>query len=103
MASFTHISVEEAKSMVNEGKALAIDIRQPEKYQEARLPGAKHLSRAELDSFTETMDKEQPLIVYCNRGNSSQTVAQHLVEVGFNQVYSMDGGFTAWESIYPED
>ena len=32
----------------------------------------------------------------------SQGAASYLVEQGFEDVYSMDGGFTAWEAAYKD-
>ena len=37
-----------------------------------------------------------------NHGNSSQPAAQFLYEKGFEQVYSLDGGFEAWQALFPE-
>jgi thiosulfate sulfurtransferase len=39
---------------------------------------------------------EQPILVMCYHGISSQGAAQYLVNQGFEQVYSVDGGFEAW-------
>jgi thiosulfate sulfurtransferase len=35
-------------------------------------------------------------LVYCYHGHSSQSAAEHFVENGFANVYSLDGGYTAW-------
>ena len=40
---------------------------------------------------------EQPILVMCYHGISSQGAAQYLVNQGFEQVYSVDGGFEAWQ------
>ena len=45
------------------------------------------------DEFIKKTDKEQPLLVYCYHGNSSQVVAEYFSENGCNQVYTIDGGF----------
>jgi thiosulfate sulfurtransferase len=39
---------------------------------------------------------EQPILVMCYHGISSQGAAQYLVNQGFEEVYSVDGGFEAW-------
>ncbi|EEZ42274.1 thiosulfate sulfurtransferase GlpE [Photobacterium damselae subsp. damselae CIP 102761] len=42
------------------------------------------------------VDFEQPVIVMCYHGISSQGAAQYLLHQGFEQVYSLEGGFEAW-------
>jgi len=38
-----------------------------------------------------------PMVVCCYHGISSQGVAQFLVERGFDQVYSLEGGFEGYQ------
>ena len=40
--------------------------------------------------------KDKSIIVCCYHGNSSQSAAEFLVKSGFNDVYSLDGGYEAW-------
>jgi thiosulfate sulfurtransferase len=35
--------------------------------------------------------------VYCYHGNMSQSAAAYFGEQGFEEAYSMDGGFSDWE------
>ncbi len=44
---------------------------------------------------------DQPAVVVCYHGRSSQGAAQYLAEQGFDTVYSMDGGFESWRLAYP--
>jgi thiosulfate sulfurtransferase len=37
------------------------------------------------------------LLVYCYHGNMSQSAAAYFGEQGFEEAYSMDGGFSDWE------
>jgi thiosulfate sulfurtransferase len=43
-----------------------------------------------------------PVVVCCYHGNSSQSAAQFLVEQGFTEVYSLNGGFEQWKVSYPQ-
>lgn len=47
-------------------------------------------------------DGVMPLMVMCYHGNSSRGAAQYLLHQGFDEVYSVDGGFEAWLRAYPE-
>lgn len=43
---------------------------------------------------------DSPLVVVCYHGISSQNAAQYLHEQGFDDVYSLDGGFQAWREAH---
>jgi thiosulfate sulfurtransferase len=93
---FKRISVAEAKKMMAAEPITIIDIREPEVYRQGHIPEAKQVSFQQLNAFCQTLNPEQAILVYCYHGNSSQMVAQHLVDAGFAQVYSLDGGYEAW-------
>ena len=48
-------------------------------------------------------DLDAPLVVVCYHGNSSQSAAAYFIQQGFSDVYSLDGGFELWRSVYPAD
>ena len=54
-----------------------------------------------LHGFMQQYEFDQPVVVVCYHGNSSQGAAQYLAQQGFEQVYSMDGGFESWRSQLP--
>jgi thiosulfate sulfurtransferase len=53
-----------------------------------------------MDAFLAAADRDQPLLVYCYHGNSSQGAADYFFNQGFEDVYSMDGGYEAWRLKY---
>jgi len=53
-----------------------------------------------FDAFLAAADRDQPLLVYCYHGNSSQGAADYFFNQGFEDVYSMDGGYEAWRLKY---
>ena len=62
----------------------------------------KHISIAQTLELLDKEDVVIAIIIVCYHGMSSQGAASYLVEQGFEDVYSMDGGFTAWEAAYSE-
>ena len=40
---------------------------------------------------------EKPLYLICKTGGRSALAAESLERMGFNNVYSVDGGMTAWQ------
>ena len=101
MGQFKHISTEALNDMLETGSIQLVDIRDPQSYGEGHISGAKHLDNETLVDFLRDADPDQPVVVYCYHGNSSQPAAALLNEKGFEEVYSMDGGFEAWRTQYP--
>ena len=98
MEQFAHISVLDAWQLLqdNDQKAVIVDIRDPQSFSLSHPQGAFHLPNDTMVQFTQTVDDEQPVLVMCYHGVSSQGAAQYLINQGFEQVYSVDGGFEAW-------
>lgn len=91
------IDVSEAAAMMADKDAQPVDIRDPDSFRAGHIPGAAHLDNQSLESFLASADRQRPLIVCCYHGNSSRGAAQFLAGQGFEQCYSLDGGFSAWQ------
>lgn len=93
--SFQRIDVEHARELLAQN-ALVVDIRDPQSFASGAMPGAVHLNGENVESFIQNNDQSRPLIVCCFHGNSSQGAAQFFSERGFEQTFSLDGGYEAW-------
>ncbi|ALU44269.1 thiosulfate sulfurtransferase GlpE [Pseudoalteromonas rubra] len=100
--SFKHISVAQTKEMLAHSELVIADIRDANSFAQGHIPGAEHLSNDNLGHFLQEKEFEHPIIVVCYHGISSQGAANYLVEQGFEEVYSMDGGFTQWAQELPD-
>jgi thiosulfate sulfurtransferase len=101
MSDFKHIDLARAQQMIASQAAVVVDIRDANSFTAAHIEGSIHLTNDTLSRFLADADFEQPLIVVCYHGISSQGAAQYLVQQGFDDVYSMDGGFEGWRRQYP--
>ena len=101
MKEFKHISVNDTFAKLQQGEVVIADIRDEQNFSSAHIEGAFHLTNGSLLQFTQQHDFDTPVVVVCYHGNSSQGVAQYLVQQGFDQVYSMDGGFEGWRGHFP--
>ncbi|MFD1007870.1 MULTISPECIES: thiosulfate sulfurtransferase GlpE [Oceanisphaera] len=101
MEQFAHISVAEADSLLAKGQARLVDIRDPQSFALAHVEQSFHLTNDSMVTFTNEVDYETPVIVMCYHGVSSQGAAQYLINQGFEEVYSLDGGFEAWRRTQP--
>ena len=103
MEQFTHISVPEAQQKLLGQQVKVVDIRDEASFNSGHIKGSTHLTNGSLTSFMAEVDFETPVIVCCYHGNSSQQAAQFLIHQGFEEVYSLDGGFEAWRKDQPFD
>lgn len=100
---FTRISITDAEKLLSTENAQVVDIRDAGSFQQGRIPKALALHQDNLQQFINAADKSLPLLVCCYHGNSSQGAAQMLSEQGFDDVYSIDGGFEAWKTQFPSE
>ena len=89
------MSVAQAKQQVEQG-AFLLDVRQPEEWNEAHVPGATLIPLGELESRLAEVPKDKPVVVMCRSGNRSQEGRDILLRNGFSQVTSMAGGIKDW-------
>ncbi len=43
-------------------------------------------------------DKNTPIAVYCRSGNMAETSTAQLIDIGYKNVYNLEGGMKAWEA-----
>ena len=91
------LSVADARAKLDAGDAVFLDIRDPDSYEEDHILGAIHINDANVAEYISTTDKAKTYIIYCYHGITSQSGAAYFQAQGFTDVYSMDGGFCAWE------
>lgn len=76
-----------------------IDVREESEWQEVRIPGALHIPKGELADKIQSLSLAltQPLYLHCRGGVRSLYAAKSLLEMGYGEVYSVDGGIAEWE------
>ncbi len=97
-ASFQNIKVEKLADMSASQNAVLLDVRTPEEVAAGKIDNAQHLDFY-ADSFQEDLkklNKNQAYIVYCKSGGRSAKTAKMMQDLGFKEVYNLEGGYTAW-------
>ena len=97
MNQFRHLSISDARPMIEGKQAIVVDIRDAMSYSAGHITGAQPLHNDNLNDFLAQADKSKPVIVCCYHGNSSQGAAQYLAGQGFSEAYSLDGGYEMWK------
>jgi thiosulfate sulfurtransferase len=100
MTQFKHISCADTLAKIENGNCVIADIRDENAFSQAHIDGSIHLTNGNLSQFMQQVDEDTSVIVVCYHGRSSQGAAQYLVEQGYEDVYSMDGGFEHWRTVY---
>lgn len=101
MDTYQCIDVPRAFTLLQLGARL-VDIRDPQSFDSAHINQSFHLTNGSLNQFISESDLDNPVLVLCYHGNSSKGAAQYLINQGFDEVYSVDGGFDAWKAHFPE-
>ncbi len=99
------LTIEEVKAKQDQGDSFVlIDVREESEWAKDHLPGAIHLGKGILERDIEKhiADTSTELILYCGGGFRSALSAESLQQMGYTNVFSMDGGIRAWrEAGYP--
>lgn len=93
------IPIEQFEKLISEkSNEQLLDVRTPEEFNAGHLSGAVNLNIYDK-GFKENLaklDKSRPVMVYCKSGGRSGEAASIMKEMGFTEVYNMQGGMLAW-------
>jgi len=73
-----------------------LDVREPNEWAIAHLPGAHLIPEGELPDRVGELTRAGRLVVYCRSGVRSAEATKFLLELGFSNVRSLHGGLNAW-------
>ena len=105
-ATIETVSPEQAAEVIADDPAglVILDIRTPEEFDEVRLDGAINIDYYDSDfaDQLDSLDKDDPYVMYCRSGNRSADAVKTMKDLGFTEVYEIDGGIVNWiESGHP--
>ena len=94
------VSVAQTRERLNQTPdAKLIDVREDKEWDTAHAAGSIHLVKViiERDIEATAPEKSTELILYCGGGYRSALAADVLQNMGYTNVYSMAGGWKAWQ------
>ena len=97
-AKIRELNIDEYKQLHASGeKHVLVDVREDNEWNSGHVQSAKHLGKGIIERDIETVvpDKETKLILYCGGGFRSALAADALQQMGYSNVYSLDGGWRA--------
>jgi rhodanese-related sulfurtransferase len=92
--SIFEIDVDELQKHHADG-APVIDVRQPDEYDEAHVPGATLIPLDEVPERAEEIPSDRTVYLICRSGARSRRAAEFLVARGYDAV-NVAGGTLAW-------
>lgn len=109
----TEISVEDFKNTYTRDDIFIIDVRSSAENEAGAVPGTVNIPRGVLEfriGLEETWEgpgknppqKTDPIFVYCSSGNRGALSAKALMQLGYKNVQSLQGGWNAWNETYPD-
>jgi len=63
-----------------------VDVRDPDEYAEAHIPGSINIPVAVFASRSEVLDKKKKIVVYCNSGGRSYNAYRKLMKLGYKNI-----------------
>ncbi len=90
------VGFEELAEALGSG-ALLVDVRMPDEYEEAHVPGAVLIPLPQLSERAQEVPKDQRVYVICASGGRSLAAAEALNNAGWDAV-SVAGGTKGWAS-----
>ncbi len=88
------VDVDELENHVNDG-AFLLDVRQPDEYETAHVPGAVLVPLSELGERLGEVPSGEPVYVICHSGGRSRKATAALRSVGI-EASNVTGGTQAW-------
>lgn len=88
------IDVAELERLLAEGAPL-LDVRNPDEFEEARVPGGVLVPLADLPDRLDDVPSGEPLLIICRSGGRSQRACEFLAADG-RTTMNVAGGTLAW-------
>lgn len=78
--------------------AIILDVRTPEEFSAGTIAGSVNIdwNDAGFANQVNTLDKNKPVFVFCLAGSRSAEAAAKMRDMGFREVYELQGGMMQW-------
>ena len=94
------VNVVDFNKLINTEEGIILDVRTLDEVNAGHIEDATNINFYASD-FTAKLNlirKDVPIFVYCRSGGRSAKAVRKMKELGFDKVYNLLGGFSAWES-----
>ena len=95
-AQGSSVSLDQARAEHEAGKALLVDIREPEEHATGVAPGARLLPLRQLSVRLAELPRDRSVLLICNTQNRSRSTFDALRERGWTNLRFVNGGMSEW-------
>lgn len=98
-----NVDAKTLKEWLDRGEALVVDVRNPDEYENASIPGTTLIPVAELSKKALPNIRGKKLVMHCQLGKRGGKACEKLLAEDPNlEVYNLEGGISTWISAgYP--
>jgi molybdopterin/thiamine biosynthesis adenylyltransferase/rhodanese-related sulfurtransferase/molybdopterin converting factor small subunit len=87
----------ELKAKMDRGDSFVlVDVREPEEYAIARIPGSRLIPRTTLPERMHELSTADEIVVHCKSGIRSGKAVEFLKQAGYRRVKNLVGGILRW-------
>jgi len=73
-----------------------LDVRESWELQICSLPKSIEIPMSQVPARLDEIDPQQDVVIICHHGIRSQQVARYLQSAGYENIYNLRGGISAW-------
>jgi len=97
--NFSSLTPAGAIQLMNNEDAVLLDVREPAETVGGKIAKAIQIPVSSVGQRVGELDKhkDKNIIVYCKTGARAGIACRELDKAGFEKVYSLSGGITAWQ------
>jgi len=92
------LDAQTTKQWLDDGKAILIDVREPDEYIREHIPQAHLVPLSGFNPGDFPKEHNKTAIFHCHSGSRTESAISQILETGFNEVYQLEGGLQAWRT-----
>jgi len=98
-STIKQIDIDEARRMLERPGTVLVDVRESDEWRQGHIPQAVGIPRGFLELRIEEKvpDRKAPVILQCASGTRSLLAARSMHEMGYENLFNLNGGFNAWK------
>ena len=99
--SYQNINAKEFAELKEKENHVVLDVRSPGELSEGAVPGHTQINLFDnnfVDKLSK-LDKSKTYLVYCRGGNRSGKACKQMAGMGFKNLYNLQGGVGAWNTM----
>ena len=100
LRGYKNLNTAEAVQLINQQDAVVVDVREDNEFRSEHIINSIHIPLGYFKDRVKELEKhkDKPVIVGCKSGNRSSHACALLKKAGFEQVFNLSGGVSAWKA-----